>query len=132
MKRLIFFVTLLVALSGCDDVATDPLVGSIFLIEVVPGESFRVLLSDAEVIAEARLLLESGETTVVHGKLVTGNGGFNAGYSWHLSPATVSFVDIAMELCDGRPSYVEEELSYYLESVEYYCPWGITVVAEEG
>jgi hypothetical protein len=131
MKRFTLFVAMLLALSGCDESTTGPLDGAVFLIEVVPGETFRVLVSDPEVVARARTLLASGENTVLHGELAEGDGGFNAGYSWHIVPATVAFVDVAMELCDGRPSYVEEELDYYLESVNYYCPWGITVLAEQ-
>ncbi len=33
---------------------------------------------------------------------------------------------MAMELCDGRPSYVETHLDAFLEG--YYCPWGAKLV----
>jgi hypothetical protein len=33
-----------------------------------------------------------------------------------------------MELCDGRPSYVEA----HLDEFPSYCPWGAKVVSERG
>ena len=36
--------------------------------------------------------------------------------------------DFAVEVCDGRPSMVEADLSYWLDTVGRFCPWGATVV----
>ena len=44
-------------------------------------------------------------------------------------PASITTPDFAMELCDGEPSFVQEELDYYLASVKFYCPWGAKVIA---
>jgi hypothetical protein len=121
---------LLVALTGCDEWPTYPDNGTIFVVEVVPGERFRILLNDPARIETARALLASGQTTVVHGELARGNGRFNIAYGWHLRPSTVTFVDVAMELCDGRPSFVQQELDYFMAKVKYYCPWGARIVAE--
>ena len=49
---------------------------------------------------------------------------FNAGWSWHLED--VEFVEVAIELCDGRPSDVEKESASY--GGGRYCPWGATIV----
>ncbi|MGH7539534.1 MAG: hypothetical protein ACRELC_00890, partial [Gemmatimonadota bacterium] len=57
------------------------------------------------------------------------NGGFNTRWSWHLDPATVHAPDAAIGLCDGRPSLVEADLDYWIETVGQFCPWGARVVA---
>jgi hypothetical protein len=38
-------------------------------------------------------------------------------------------VEVAIELCDGRPSYVEENVGEYVETINRYCPWGAKVSA---
>ena len=130
MKRMLLLLFATIALIGCDQSTSAPR-GPVFLVEVVPGETFRILLQDPDRIAEARELLATGQSRVVHGELARGSGGFNAGFGWHLEPRTVTFVDMSMELCDGRPSFVQSELDYFFESVKYYCPWGARIVAEE-
>jgi hypothetical protein len=40
---------------------------------------------------------------IMTGAVARGDGGFNPGYSWHITPGTVSFADQTIELCDGRP-----------------------------
>lgn len=44
-------------------------------------------------------------------------------------PNTIEVPDIAIELCDGRPGYIEENLTEWLAQVGTYCPWGARVVA---
>ena len=55
-----------------------------------------------------------------------GDGGFNAPWSWHLDPAETRFVEAAIEVCDGTPSYVEAHLAEF----PTYCPWGARIVRE--
>ena len=103
---------------------------ALFVIEVA-DERFRVLLTEPESIQQARALLNSGETKVLMGDLAPGDGGFNHGYSWHLVPESAGFYDATIELCDARPSFVEEQLDYWLATVKTYCPWNSRVVREE-
>ena len=127
---LIFvFTVLLLVLTSCTRNAnkTD---GAVFVVAVV-DEQFRVLLTEPQQIREARLLLNGAENKIVMGDLARGDGGFNQGYGWHLTPESVGFYDVTIELCDGRPSYVEEDLEYWLEAVKAYCPWSSRVVREE-
>jgi hypothetical protein len=101
-----------------------------FIVEV-SGESFRVHVSTPQQVQAFRARLQSGVRGVISGELLQGSGGFNAPWRWHLDPATVHVADIAIELCDGRPSLVEADLSYWLASVRRFCPWGAKVVSEE-
>jgi hypothetical protein len=64
----------------------------------------------------------------VTGKLARGDGGFNQPWGWHLEPATVRMAEVSIELCDGRPSMVQEGLEYWLGTVGTFCPWGSRVI----
>ena len=109
-----------VACSG----ATGPSAGQAeFVIDVV-GERFVVRISDSETIQLAEDNRLGRNTRFPIGSLRPGNGGFNAPWTWHLDPESVRFVEVAIEVCDGRPSYVETHQSEYAS----YCPWGGRVV----
>ncbi len=101
----------------------------------VNEERFIIRLTRPDQILRARQLLASRENKVVRGTLRDGNGGYNRDpvrgqqYSWHLDPQTIEFFDVALEVCDGLPSYVEEEKAYWLE-LGYYCPWAAVIEQE--
>jgi hypothetical protein len=101
-----------------------------FVVEV-SGEEFRVQVT-SETQAEAfRARMASGAEGVVSGSLISGSGGINSPWKWHLDAATVHVTDMAIELCDGRPSMVDADLAYWLNNVGQFCPWGAKVVREE-
>lgn len=123
-----------VVLVGCDEDPVQPEGVVTFTIEV-SGETFLARVSDQQVIDDLDARLASATEGVVIGSLGLGNGGFNTPWGWHWEPGTVEVADVAIELCDGRPSMVEDDLTYWIESVGAFCPWGATVVArspEEG
>lgn len=98
--------------------------------EAPQGEIFRVEVTDPTVVAEADALLGRGNVKILYGRLAAGDGGVNPPWSWHFDPASVSFVDVAMEACDGCPGEVEANLGYWF-SLGIYCPWTAEVVARE-
>jgi hypothetical protein len=93
---------------------------------VADAEAYRIRLTDRDDIAMARKLL-AGEATpaIPNGRVVRGDADVNVGYSWHIDPASVEFVDTATEVCDGRPSDVEKRAI----TSDRYCPWSAKVVA---
>jgi hypothetical protein len=93
------------------------------------GEVFRILLRDSASIAQARAVLGSGNRRIVSGALASGNGGFNAPWSWHLDPDTVRFPEVAIELCDGCPSDVEANGGNW--GAGTFCPWTSEIIAEQ-
>lgn len=104
---------------------------AVFLIEACEDQQFRVLIRDADVIAEAEALIGAEQQRIVNGELRRGDGGFNAPYDWHLDPATVAFADATIEVCDGCPERIEDDLDYWIETVERFCPWTTRVVERE-
>ena len=119
---------LLTAAAACSSPA-EPVFSSATYEVVVSGETFFVKVDGAERVKVFETRLATGGQGVINGRLRDGTGGFNEGWSWHLDPATVEAVDVTIELCDGRPSMIEENRDYWFESVGQFCPWGARVVA---
>lgn len=95
------------------------------------SEEFRYTTPSQDFIAKARaqlLLPEAQRHLFPSGSIAAGNGGFNHPWSWHFVDATL--VETATELCDGRPSFVEADLNYWLNTVKCFCPWGGYVYME--
>lgn len=114
--------------AGCESsTAPEP---ETFVVEV-SGETFKVRTADAAVIADLEARMASGEEGVISGKLLAGSGGYNTPWSWRLDPATVHVADMAIELCDGRPSMVEADTAYWIGTVKQFCPWGAVVIGRE-
>ena len=127
MRRKSCIILFLIAFAGCADDGVSPGDEAIFVLEV-SGEEFRARVTDPEAVAALEARMQGGVEGVVSGRLAAGDGGFNQPWSWHWEPATVHVADLAIEVCDGRPSMVEEDLTYWLQTVEQYCPWGARVV----
>jgi hypothetical protein len=100
--------------------------GVVVTLRVADTEEYRIRLVDPDDIAIAQKLL-AGEAapSIPNGRVVRGNSDVNVGYSWHIDPASAEFADMATEVCDGRPSDVENSVI----TSDRYCPWSATVVA---
>ncbi|HOC17744.1 MAG TPA: hypothetical protein PKK95_05725 [Vicinamibacterales bacterium] len=116
-----------VALAGCGaDSPTAPGGGVVARI-LVSGETFRVLLTTDEQVAAAKAAQAGGRASIPHGRIVAGTQ-VNAGYSWHLED--VRFVEVTIEVCDGRPSMVEAAGGPSFADGTF-CPWGARVISVE-
>jgi len=122
---------LFVTASCASDGTTEPSLSSASTFTVqVANETFAVRVSSTATLTAMRERLRTGAMGVIIGSLASGNGGFNTGYGWHLEPSTVAVADVAIELCDGRPSDVQQNMAYWLNTVRSYCPWSARVIAE--
>ena len=54
----------------------------------------------------------------------------NQEWSWYFVPDEWVMAEISIELCDGNPQYVEENLDEYVGVVGHYCPWGSKVIRQ--
>lgn len=89
--------------------------------------------SNQEVIAkvEQELSLPFDERTMhINGPIERGNPGYNSDWSWHFTENRWDLVEISTEVCDGRPGFVEEELDYWINDVQRFCPFNSRVVGE--
>ena len=121
---------LLVLTTACgdDDPTGPPEPPAEYTVEV-SGETFVVRVTTEAQVQDMEARLASGQEGVINGAIEAGDGGFNEGWSWHMVPSTVAVVDAAIEVCDGRPSMVEADLDYWLNTLGHFCPWGAVVTA---
>ena len=102
--------------------------GALITFQVV-GETLTVWVTDDGFIDEAIRLREAGEQRIpVFDTLIDGQD-CDAQWSFHPDPESVSFADFTIELCDGLPSHIEADKSYWVGTVGSYCPWSAQVIA---
>lgn len=88
----------------------------------VTGETFRTYLNGSEDIAAVkRAIREHASAGIPLGSIYRGTQ-VNTGHRWHLR--NVRLVEATIELCDGRPSDLDSNLTYWVDTVKRYCPWG--------
>jgi hypothetical protein len=95
-----------------------------FVVETTNPETVRIAREELARPADQR-------TLHVAGRVARGDGGFNTGWSWHLVPGEWELVELSIELCDGTPQMVEDNLAYWVDQVGHFCPWGSYVSAEQ-
>ena len=95
--------------------------------------TFVAKTSDSEVIAKLEQELQKPfdeRNMHINGPIERGTKDYNPNWSWHFSVNEWDLVEISAEVCDGRPSFVEEELDYWVDNVGRYCPWSSRVEKE--
>lgn len=98
-------------------------------------DTFLAWTSDTTVIkqVEAQLALPLEQRSQhINGKILRlpENCSLNQEWSWYFAPDEWIMADASIEVCDGNPQYVEENLAEYVDNVGQYCPWGSVVFAE--
>jgi len=92
----------------------------------VANETFRVRLTGSEQIAAARAAQSGGRARIPNGRIVLGPD-VNTGWSWHVEDVT--FAEVTIEVCDGRPSDVERQGIAFGNG--RFCPWTAAIVRIE-
>ena len=127
MRRLVV-VALIAVVGGSACASEEPDTGpepTVAVIQVV-DETYRIELVTPELVDHARRLLDGEElANIPNGKIDRSSPSVNEPWSWHIDPATIEFVDLTTEVCDGLPSSVEDGSL----TSEFYCPWDATVIA---
>lgn len=137
----IFLILLLLIAAGgfaggtsIADEQEEPPAPAYFLMGFDNGQehTFALKLSDPARIAEARALI-GDKTKLVIGTIVKAPALYNPDWSYHLEPASITFGEAAIEVCDASPDYVEEHLAevggaFLPDNV--WCPWNSYLAAE--
>ena len=122
MRRLMLAAALL-ACTSCDD-STGPESPRFVFRDPVTQDVVRLTITNAEGRAQAEDLLASGEARWALGTPKRGDGGFNAPWTWHIDPATVTFAEITIEACQTRMSAIDDDLDYWIDFGQV-CIWGV-------
>lgn len=119
---LLAFATL--ALAACGDGAGE-LDGGVLATFDVNGETFKVWTNDEETM-EQLVALDAGESeeTIPNGWIERGPGpdDYNEPWSWHLEPDQVSMEESTADVCDGTPTFLEENLLEVMGTAGRFCP----------
>src|SRR5215212_9514731 len=110
---------------------TNALRGGALATFEVGGERFRVWTTNPKTIHDLHELQQGTSTAnIPDGRILYGPGRakHNAPYHWHLDPQDITMAEVAIEVCDGLPSYVEENVDEFVEGVGRYCPWAARLV----
>jgi len=107
----------------------ETLSGGILVTFEVINERYSVFITD-ETAIEQVFAVRRGESSagIPSGRIVDGPVFYNQPWSWHIDPEDIHMADITIELCDGTPSMVEENLDYWLNSVGRFCPWDARII----
>ncbi len=128
----LYLLAVIGSLLACGTSITGPNTGPLQVVFIVRvgDEQFHVLLQGAKIEQARRILRGEEAQKIISGPLAAGSAQYNLPWSWHLIPAETALVDNAIELCDGKPSFVEMNLDYWLGTVGRYCPWSAEIVGE--
>jgi hypothetical protein len=117
--------------SPTEPTPTTGLQGGILATFDVNGEQFQVWVTNPETVQQI-LDLAAGASSAKfpNGRILRGPGpvDFNSPWSWHLDPGDIEMSEMTTEVCDGTPSYVEEHLDEFVDTVGRYCPWSARLV----
>ncbi|MBR7839042.1 calmodulin-binding protein [Actinospica durhamensis] len=101
----------------------------------VTGSKFVVKMTDGEDIEHARALVEGRTDQMPHvlGRIIKRWQPYNHRWSYTIDPASVTFFDQSIEVCDATIPYVEEHLDEvggaFLPG-NWWCGWSTRLVRE--
>jgi hypothetical protein len=111
---------------------TNALRGGALATFEVEGERFRAWATNPQTIQDLHELQQGtrSRANIPNGRILRGPGraGHNAPYHRHLDPQDLTMAEVAIELCDGLPSYVEKDVDEFVNGVGSYCPWAAELV----
>jgi len=105
--------------------------------EITDGQNtkpFFIALTDPDTIKHARGVLSgSGGAPHLMGEIVKSTADYNPDWSYHVQPESITFFEVAMEVCDAAIGYVEDHLAdaggdFLPDCV--WCPWESKLVRE--
>lgn len=101
----------------------------------VSDRLFVIKLTDAAEIEAARLAIRDPENNPhsVMGIVVKETADYNPTWRFHLDPGSIDLFQVAVEVCDANPEYVEENLDEVCGATLpdcRWCPWSSQVVSE--
>jgi len=121
--------------ASCDSSggSVDPDMRYYEFVHTSTSETYVAATSDPEVIQEVEAQLNKPmdeRDKHINGTIAHGDGGHNEGYPWHFKTGEWALADVSVEVCDGTPSFVSENVDYFVEEVGRYCPWNSRVNRE--
>ena len=113
LRSIVAGVVVLASFS-CSD-ATDPGTRARFVFrDPLTNDVVRLEITNTEGLRQAEDLLRSGAVQWAIGTPRRGDGGFNAPWTWHIDPASVTFAEVTIEACQTAASAIGDDLDYWV------------------
>jgi hypothetical protein len=136
--RVVAAVVLAVLISGCSDEGNSqaPTTEVAFRFGMRDDDGtgdFVALTSNGNVVSLARsqLALPDSERVLhISGPIERGGGGHNLGWGWHFVPDAWMLSGSSAEVCDAVPQAVEDDIDYWVDTMQSFCPWDSYVKKE--
>ncbi len=98
------------------------------------GETYYAWTADTAVINDALAELQLPEAErrkFINGPIARNPEGcqLNGDWSWYFVAGEWELVEFAIEVCDGNPDFVEENIDEFIR-IGRYCPWSAIVKQE--
>lgn len=121
--------------TGCgEDVVRDVGDSTLEATFRVEGETFKVRVTNPETIEDlVDVWQRTSAATIPNGVVRAGPGedAHNEPWSWHLDPEEIEMAEVTIEACSGKPSDVEADLDYWINTVGRFCPWSAELILLE-
>ncbi|MEU6724770.1 calmodulin-binding protein [Nonomuraea wenchangensis] len=135
LTKILAVLAALATLSVATPAPAQAAVPAYFVMTDITRENFVVQLTDPAKIQHARDLISGTTTDKPHvlGRIIKRSALYNPRWSYQLNPDTISFFDVAIEVCDATIPYVEDHLDEaggaFLPGL-VWCPWTSRLVRE--
>jgi hypothetical protein len=128
--HLAFLLAAAWLLGSCRTAGDPDLKGGVLAVFAVQEERFAIFSSNPAT-CEQIIALRDGRSlaSIPNGRVRRGQVPYNPPWSWHIDPDDVAMAEVTIELCDGRPSYIEAHLDEWLNTVVRFCPWSARLVS---
>jgi hypothetical protein len=92
----------------------------------VVGETYHASITNPMGIDQAIALWKGTSTAAIpNGKAICAPVPWNCPWTFHQDPASITFAELTIEVCDGTPSYVQDHCADFANG---YCPWSAKLV----
>jgi hypothetical protein len=92
----------------------------------VAGEAYYASITNPMGINQAIALWKgSSNANIPNGNLVCSAAPYNCPFRFYQDPASITFAEVTIEVCDGAPSYVDMNCASFGAR---YCPWSAKLV----
>ncbi|MFI6995761.1 calmodulin-binding protein [Nonomuraea wenchangensis] len=135
LTKILAVLAALATLSVATPAPVQAAAPAYFVMTDITRENFVVQLTDPVKIQHARDLISGTATNEPHvlGRILKRSAPYNPRWSYQLNPDTISFFDVAIEVCDATIPYVEDYLDEaggaFLPGL-VWCPWTSRLVRE--
>lgn len=120
------FAVLALAASAatCSDATEPGAAGSFVFRDPATNTVVHLRITNSQGLQQAEALLQSGVAMWALGTPRRGDGGFNAPFTWHIDPATVTFAEVTIEACQVSAPMIADDLDYWINFGQV-CIWGV-------